>query len=176
MDYIKDATELGSRIDGIAKVVTNLKVEAHEIAVSALFHASDHSDVTLLTRLHTALGVADVSVARREAFKAWVHDFSPIRWVDKDKQFKLKKKMSNESPFNLDGAEMVDFFTYKIEPTYRPFDMEAAIKAAMRLQGTTDKKDEDGNLEMTDAQRADWDSFLGRVNDGAAELTAKYLN
>lgn len=110
MDYIKDVNALSARIVEIKKVGKLLDSEIHLCAVSALYHAQEHGNLTSLSDLSAALPKS----ARRNAFVYWACQHAPVQFSGDTEVF-TKTKGKNQKPFLLVQAQSTPFWEFTKE-------------------------------------------------------------
>ena len=110
MDYIKDIAGLTARIGEIKKVGKLLDSEIHLCAVSALYHAQEHGNVTSLSDLAAALPKS----SRRNAFVYWACQHAPVQY-NGDTEVFTKTKGKNQKPFMLVQAQQTPFWGFTKE-------------------------------------------------------------
>lgn len=90
MDILKGSKKIASSIAAFARQGKTRQQKAHQLAVSALNHANEHGDTTLLSRLYHAFGKTE----NPNEFRYWVRVMSnkAIGWDKETKSFKQRSK------------------------------------------------------------------------------------
>ena len=110
IDNLLNAADTRSKIDSVKGRNKALRHDIDLCARSAFLHAAEHGDLTLYSRLHTA-----VSNSFKADLKRYITTFGPVRYDVKSKSFVKTKK----------GG------TWELEALDTPFDnFEAPEKAA----------------------------------------------
>lgn len=134
-----DKRDIQKRITSIRNRGAKMDRDIHETAVLCLTHASEHGDITLLSKLAEAMPKS----TRRKALIAWAVAHAPITFSEKQEQFKLKKKR-NESDWHIEEADAVPFWDYTKEKKPAQYDLSKAVNGLVR---TIRKANEQGNLK-----------------------------
>ena len=131
-----EAKQVGLNIVSIAKRGAKLDADIHSTAVQTLLHAEAHGDVTLATKLVGAMPKS----GRVKGLIVWYHENSPLRFVEKEAQFKLDKG-DKAKPFDIDAADAVPFYALDAaaEHTAKPFDLDAVNGWLIALGKRIDK-------------------------------------
>ncbi len=87
-----DKRDIQKRISSIRNRGAKMDRDIHETAVLCLTHARDHGDITLLSKLVEAMPKS----SRRKALIAWAVAHAPATFAEKQEQFKLKKKRTED--------------------------------------------------------------------------------
>jgi hypothetical protein len=121
---ILNKSQTATGIKWIKTTGEKMDVKIHTVAVSAMYHASQHGDTTLLTDVATNMPRS----ARGKAMVAWMKKHAPVYWDKKSNQIKVKKGW-DKSDFDLESAEQEPFFVAKeiTETKTRQYDMAALI-------------------------------------------------
>lgn len=119
IEVIAKAKDVKTAIASIERRAKKLDHDIHVAAVSCLFHAGEHGDVTLMQALIEALGKSQ----RRNALIEWAIEFGKFSADDKGKNVVFNKAGETD----LDKAIEVSPWDFKPEPPFKPFDLEAEL-------------------------------------------------
>lgn len=134
---IDKAAEVTKLIDSIESRGKKLAADIHRAAVSCLYHADKHGDVTLMQRLLVA--VPDFS--RRNALIAWAVKFGKFAPSEDGKSVVYLKHGETD----IEGGAAVPFWDFKPEQPFTQFDLGAEL-AKLVKRAEKAAKDERNNL------------------------------
>lgn len=138
LQLIKDAKKLNTAIKSIATRGKKLDADIHLCAVSCLYHAQEHGDVTLLTRLVDAMPKS----GRRKALIHWACEHGKLAYKEKEQAFNLDKGKSKS--WKLAAAEATPFWEFTVEKAPSDVTLEGLVKM---VHNKIVKGKEDGRLE-----------------------------
>lgn len=121
MELIKDSKTLGALIGSIAKRGVKLDEDIHLAACSALYHAEQHGDTTLATKLIESMPKS----GRAKALVHWFVTFGMLAWK-KDNAFGLDKGKSKV--WDVESAIAKPFWELLPEPEVKELTIEALVK------------------------------------------------
>jgi len=98
-----------ANIKWIANTGEKYDTKLHDTGVGILKHASEHGDFSEMNNLFNAMGKS----SRKEAFKKWVCDHSPLKFDDKVGVFTKSKR--NKTDYQYEAADAVPFWNYTVE-------------------------------------------------------------
>lgn len=156
----------GAAIDTLIKSIAGrsdkLAKDIHRAGVQALLHAQTYSDPrkvdALLNALHGANGPA--------AFKAWVEEYSPIRWNGDGVCGITKLTDKRFVKFNVDEANKVPYWT-KISVQAQPLTL-AKLKAMVAQLEKKVVKSETEGLIAEGENVVDMKAFVAKITAAAA--------
>ena len=155
---IRDAGKLRTKIDTIARTGRKLDESIHSAAVSALFHAKEHNDITLFNRLCEAMPRG----SRVEGLIFWASSHAPVSKVSGQTMVKLKKKRT-EADYSLEAAAQVPFYEYKSEKTHAQMTLEKMLGSLVRA---ADKFEDDATKSRAlEAVNAALEAVGAKVDD-----------
>lgn len=155
---IVGASAIAKAINGVIKSATNAQVKIHEVAVSALAHAEEHGDVTLIAKLVYGLPKG----TRANLVSKWARAFAPIKFSDRDMNAKMDKS-ATAIAFDVDGSEATPFWEMKSEVKPAEITLQAIVDyLSKRAKG----KDND-SMETTEQRK-----LIGKVAHYAAVLAS----
>jgi len=128
VNVITDTTKCAESIDTIATKGKTLDNLIHRTAVSCLYHAREHGDVTLAERLMEAMPKS----SRRKAMGTWIEDHAPLEGKISDTKSGVSitlKKGRKPEDFKLAEAAAVPFYEHTAEKNPRPMTLAQAIAA-----------------------------------------------
>lgn len=138
LELIKDSKKLVTAIKSIANRGKKLDADIHLCAVSCLYHAQEHGDTTLMTRLVDAMPKS----GRRKALIHWAVEHGKLAYSEKEQTFKLDKGKSKS--WKLAAAESTPFWEFTVEKAPQDVTLEGLIKM---VHNKIVKAKEDGRLE-----------------------------
>ena len=146
---IEGTKSITRKITSIRTRGRKLDADIHTTALSCVYHAEQHGDVTLAERLMDSMP----NGSRVKSLAVWLEDFFPMS-VKKDKEsgnwkVSLKKDRSAED-YQYEKAEADPFWQHSVERDPRPLTVEQVLAAAI--------------------------TRLGKVEDDQAEFAAKSLS
>lgn len=124
-------------IDSIAATGKQLETDVHVAAVSALYHADKHGDVTIMQRLLAALP----GFSRRNALIAWA--VAHGKFVPSEDGLSVDYAKHAES--DIEAAAAKPFWDFKPERPFTPFDLGAEL-AKLVKRAEKAAKDERNSL------------------------------
>lgn len=124
MDIILKAKNVRNQIALVKTRAKKLDDQVHTIAVSCLYHADKHGDVTLMQELIESMGRSQ----RRNAVIAWASAYGKFQPNEKGKNVDYCRANATD----LEGAKGESPWDFKPEQAFRPFDMEAELKKLMK--------------------------------------------
>jgi hypothetical protein len=127
---ITDSKTLSATITKIATAGRKLDTAIHQAAVSCLWHAREHGDVTLYNRLTDAMPKG----SRVKALHVWAAAFAPISVGQKGAAL---AKGWQADQFKLDEAEATPFWEYTTEKNPAPLTVEKLV-AWLKSRATSD--------------------------------------
>jgi hypothetical protein len=116
LDKAADVTKL---IDSIESRGKKLATDIHRAAVSCLYHADKHGDVTLMQRLLVALP----DFSRRNALIAWAVQFGKFAPSEDGKSVDYLKHGETD----IASASAMPFWDFKPEKPFTVFDLGAEL-------------------------------------------------
>lgn len=125
----------------IAKRGKSLQNDIHRAACSIIRRWHESGDVSVAVRQMNALLEAIPSMARANAFKAWVEAYATFVWNTEDKCFAYHAKRTKISLDDAKAACATPFWEFKKEPEYKPMNLDDMIAA---LIARADKRRQDG--------------------------------
>lgn len=125
LELIKDSKKLGTAIASIKKRGAKLDTDIHLCAVSCLYHAKEHGDVTLMTRLVDAMPKS----GRRKALIHWVNEHSMLGYVEGEQQFRMTKSKSKS--WKMEAAEATPFWEFTTEKAPTALTIEQLVKSVV---------------------------------------------
>lgn len=132
-NIIKDAKKLGTAIKSIGTRGKQLDTDIHNAGVSCLYHAEQHGDVTLLTRLVEAMPKS----GRAKALVAWAEHFGLVTFNKEEKRFKVTKPKNKQ--WDLEGANDVPFWEFTEEKEVGDLTIDALVKMVVnKVQKASD--------------------------------------
>lgn len=156
---ILDRAATVKAIASIKSRSTNLKSDVQVAVISALTHAGEHGDVTLLTSLVNALNVANATQLRK-----YIGEFAPVHWV-KGKGY---KKTKNGGAFRVGDAIGVNWDEFapvpvkSSAPVYDRAAVIAKLQDAVEKAGGLAAEHADGELNSA---LATFYELLARLNE-----------
>ena len=124
MKIIEKAKNVRDQISLIKTRSKQLDDQVHIIAVSCLYHAEQHGDVTLMQELIDSMGRSQ----RRSAVIAWAEAYGKFERNSKGKNVVFCRAKQTD----LEGAKNESPWDFSPEPAFRPFDMEAELKKLLK--------------------------------------------
>lgn len=128
---LTDAKVLSKAITAIGKLGAKLDESIHAAAVSTLYHAEQHGDVTMAARLVLAMPQS----SRRKALILWLQAFGPLK-VQNGEDGKFAgftiSKGKKARPFDVDGAMATPFWDFTKERNPAEFTIEALVSYVQR--------------------------------------------
>ena len=140
-EIIQDTAKAVAQIEAIKKAGDKLADSIHVVAVSALYHAEQHGDVTIMQRLVTALP----GFARRNALLAWATAFGKFTINESGDNVDFNKHGKSD----VEGALVKTFWDFKPEQPFKPFDLQAEM-AKLVKRAEKAAKDERNSLDSDD--------------------------
>jgi len=138
---LQDKSKFNALLDTIKSSGAKLEQQVHQAAVSALYHADQHGDVTGMQRLIDVLP----GFARRNALIAWAIAFGKFAPSEDGKSVDFAKHGKTD----LEKAEATPFWEFKPEPAFKPFDLQAELsKLVARAEKAS--KDERNGIDSDD--------------------------
>jgi len=133
---MKTIAQLNSRTAQLCSSSKKLAENIHLHCVDIAEHFKEHGDTTAASLLIQALH----SAVRKNALKNWFEAFSGMKYVaeSKNKDGKIKPEhfiRNKDIPFeqiDLDAALETSPWDFTPEPVFKPFDLNAAIKALIK--------------------------------------------
>lgn len=185
-DSIKIVTDTAG-LNRLIKSIGNnkLKLEAQIVAacIGVVFHAAEHSDCTLATRLVKALGEKGSTGIRTDAVMKWLETYGAMRWSETDtgKQFRPHKEEMAALRDRIEadrGQVLLDLqeknpWNLKPLPEYEGFEfmkeLEKLIAKAKRkmVSDKEHQKAKEHGVELNFDGMKEADKFFG-------ELSAKF--
>lgn len=137
MEYLT-AKKVNDAIRGIKKAGKNFNEKTQIVAVSTLYHASEHGDHTLATKLVLAMPKS----ARQQSLIVWFESFSPLRFNTKKQAFTKSKKGGD---FLVVEASEINWFEFTKEIKPKAFDCDKVFTAVVKAFNKA--KDEDREIK-----------------------------
>lgn len=129
VNIIKEAKALTKAINSIIRRGVQFDQDVHTAAVSCLFHAEQHGDVTLATRLVNGMPRS----SRRKALIHWFSKHGKMAYKEKESQFKIDKAKSKS--WKLAEAEQVPFWEFTEEKEPGKLTIEQIVKSVVNRVG-----------------------------------------
>jgi hypothetical protein len=143
---LNNAADIDKAIKSIANRGKVFERDLHNTAMSCLVHADKHGDVTLATRLLTALP----NTTRKNALRDWFLAFGKFDYDMKSKAFTYgRDKVSL-----IDDAAQMPFWVFQPEKETAPFDLSAAIARLLKQAEGAQAKGNDVDLSKLNALRS----------------------
>lgn len=138
---ITDMAKAIKAVEAVQATGAKLADDIHVVACSALYHAQEHGDVTLMQRVVNALP----GFARRNALLAWAVAFGKFS-IDEDGTNVIYDKHSETK---LELAMAKPFWDFKPEAAFKPFDLQEEM-AKLIKRAEKAAKDDRNNLDSDD--------------------------
>lgn len=138
---LQDKSKFNALLDTIKTSGAKLEQQVHQAAVSALYHAGEHGDVTGMKRLIDVLP----GFARRNALIAWAIAFGKFAPSEDGKSVDYAKHATTD----LEKGEATPFWEFKPEAPFKPFDLQAEL-AKLVARAEKASKDERNSLDSDD--------------------------
>lgn len=122
---IQDTSKVNVLIEAIKKAGAKLEGEIHQAACSALWHAEQHGDVTIMQKLIDALP----GFARRNALIAWAVEFGKFKADKEGKSVEFNKFGKTGL---IERAMDKPFWEFKPEAPFQAFDMKAELAKLLK--------------------------------------------
>lgn len=151
---VNTITEKRALIVAIGLIATSgaaLDEQIHTAAVSCLYHAKNHGDVTLASRLVDAMPKS----TRRLALIHWFNKYGPLVFDKPTNAFKLARG-KEPRPYEIEKAEETPFWDLTTEKNPAKFSVESLLKSvATRFKKAKEKGElADGDLAKFQQQVA----------------------
>jgi|TARA_Y100000289_G_scaffold2695_1_gene2572 hypothetical protein len=143
--------KIDDMIASISKRGKSIQKDIHRTACSIVRRWHESSDVSVAVRQMNALLAAIPSMARANAFKAWVEAYATFVWDADNSCFAYHAKRTKISLDDAKAACATPFWEFKKEPEYKPMNLDDMIAA---LIARADKRRQDG-LQDGDVVDAD---------------------
>ena len=124
MQIIEKAKNVRAQIELVKTRSKKLDDQVWTVAVSCLFHADKHGDVTLMQELINAMGRSQ----RRNAVIAWASAYGKFQPDAKGKNVVYCRA----NPTDLEGAKNESPWDFKPEQPFKPFDIETELKKLVK--------------------------------------------
>lgn len=131
-------------ISKIKSVGEQLDADIHNAAVSCLYHAEQHGDVTLATRLVAAMPRS----SRRKALIYWFETFGPLVF-DTEKEAFHVSRAKEKAPYQVEQASETPFYDYVAEKNPAPFSID---KLVSYVQNQIKKAATKGEIDQADLE------------------------
>lgn len=144
VSLIKTDAKIDEMIASIGNRGKTLQNDIHRTACSIIRRWHESGDVSVAVRQMNALLEAIPSMARANAFKAWVEAYATFVWNNEDKCFAYHKNRTKISLEDAKAAIQTPFWEFKKEPEYKPMNLDDMIAALVaraekrRLDGLKD--------------------------------------
>lgn len=127
MDIILKAKNVRNQIALVKTRAKKLDDQVHTIAVSCLYHADQHGDVTLMQELIESMGRSQ----RRNAVIAWASAYGKFQPNEKGKNVDYCRANATD----LESAKNESPWDFKPEQPFKAFDMESELKKLLKRAG-----------------------------------------
>jgi len=124
MKLIEKAAEVTKLISSIEGRGKKLDADIHRCAVSCLYHADKHGDVTLLQKLIEALPKS----ARRNAVIGWACAFGKFAPSEDGKSVVFNREQESD----IDQAMSIAPWEFAPEQKFRPFDLDKELDKLLK--------------------------------------------
>ncbi len=124
MKIMQTSAEVTKAIASIGNRAKKLDKDIHACAVSCLYHADQHNDVTLMQNLINAMGKSQ----RRNALICWANAFGKFQPNEKGKNVDYCKTNTTD----IEGAIETSPWDFIPEQPFTPFDMQAELKKLLK--------------------------------------------
>ncbi len=124
MKIIEKAKNVRDQISLVKSRSKKLDDQIHTIAVSCLWHADKHGDVTLMQELIESMGKSQ----RRNAVIGWANAFGKFQPNEKGKNVDYCKTNTTD----IEGAIETSPWDFTPEQAFKPFDMQAELKKLLK--------------------------------------------
>ena len=151
ISLITTDAKIDDMIASISKRGKSIQNDIHRTACSIVRRWHESGDVSVAVRQMNALLAAVPSMARANAFKAWVEAYATFVWDADNDCFAYHKKRTKISLEDAKTACATPFWEFKKEPEYKPLNLDDMIAA---LIARADKRRQDG-LQDGDVVDAD---------------------
>lgn len=121
---IEKSADVTKCIESIANRTKKLDTDIHAAAVSCLWHADKHGDITLMNRLIEACGRG----RRRNAMREWAIEFGKFGWDMEAKELVYNKRGETR----LEEASALAPWDFKPEAEFKPFNLEDSLINLLR--------------------------------------------
>lgn len=144
MKLLSGSAAIEKALQGITRKSTSLQKDIHVAACSVLQHVGQHREISLVTKLLTAVGDGH----RRNALRAWFETYGMVAFDGNDAKFDGTRKT------RLGDAMAMPYHSpsFKPEQEYKPLDLGAALKSFIKKLETDQKKVEGRNHSAIIAQ------------------------
>lgn len=144
MRILEKAKNVRDQIELVKSRSKKLDDQIHTIAVSCLWHADQHGDITLMQDLIKAMGRSQ----RRNAVIGWANHFGKFKPSDDGKSVVFCR----ENNTDIEGAIGTSPWDFSPEKAFKPFDMNAELdKLLSRAQKAMEKERFIGNADTIKA-------------------------
>lgn len=113
------AADLSKAIESIATRGKKLQEDIHSAAVSCLYHADKHGDVTLMQKLIEAVP----AMSRKNALIAWCLEFGKFAASDDGRSVVYSK----EGVTDIEAGATTPFWEFKPEAPFKAFDLQEEL-------------------------------------------------
>ena len=127
ISLITTDAKIDDMIASISKRGKSIQNDIHRTACSIVRRWHESSDVSVAVRQMNALLGAVPSMARANAFKAWVEAYATFVWDADNDCFTYHKKRTKISLEDAKTACGTPFWEFTKEPEYKPMDLGARI-------------------------------------------------
>lgn len=124
MDIILKAKNVRNQIALVKSRAKKLDDQIHIIAVSCLYHADKHGDVTLMQELIESMGKSQ----RRNAVIAWASAYGKFQPNEKGKNVDYCRGNATD----IEAAKNESPWDFKPEQPFKAFDMEVELKKLIK--------------------------------------------
>lgn len=143
-EIIRDRKVLSRKIGSIKGRGRKLDADIHLSGVSCLYHAGQHGDTTLLSRLCLAMPRS----ARGKALMTWAEHFAPLRIDRKTCKVTLTKDWLVDK-FQIDKADATPFWDFTQETEPKDFTVKSLVAMLQRIaKGNTEKAPADADAKQ----------------------------
>lgn len=122
MQLNTDINTIKANIDKVNTAGAALDDLIHQTACDCLYHAEQHGDVTLASRLIHAMPKS----SRSKALKHWFTTYGPLNWNKSDECFQMAKGKKVKA-FEVEAASEHPFYDLTKEREPLPFNVEQLI-------------------------------------------------
>lgn len=124
MQIIEKAKNVRNQISLVKSRAKKLDDQVHFVAVSCLWHADKHGDITLMQELIESMGKSQ----RRNAVIAWAIAYGKFEADEKGKNLVYARGKATD----LEGAKNESPWDFKPEQPFKPFDIELEFKKLLK--------------------------------------------
>jgi len=144
ISLITTDAKINDMIASISKRGKSVQNDIHRTACSIVRRWHESGDVSVSVRQMNALLAAVPSMARVNAFKAWVEAYATFVWDTDNSCFAYHNKRTKIALDDAKAACATPFWEFKKEPEYKPLNLDDMIAA---LISRADKRRQDGLKE-----------------------------